>query len=116
MNGLALSSSSTDDRSIRVTTAVRNDKLHRHVVSGIPERPRCREDLDRMKEENDNYAARTNVIIKWNRNEGKSSRKLRRVRIERRELTGVATSTRRSARTERKHRYVEASRIEESEV
>lgn len=67
MNGLASSSSSADDRSIIVTAAARNDKLHRHVVSGIPEWPRCREDLDRMEEENDNYAARTNVIIKWSR-------------------------------------------------
>jgi len=63
---LAFSSSFiADDRLITATAAVRNDKLHCHVVSGIPERPRWREHLDRVEEDDGNYAAaRTNVIMK----------------------------------------------------
>lgn len=39
----------------------------------IPERPRWREDLDKVEEEDGNYAAaRTNVIIKWNRDKAKA--------------------------------------------
>jgi len=64
-----------DDRSIIATAAVRNDKLHRHVVSGIPERPRWREDFDGVEEEDGNYAAaRANVITKRNRDETKADR------------------------------------------
>lgn len=37
--------------------AVRNDKLRRHAVAEIPERPRWREDFDKAQEEDANYAA-----------------------------------------------------------